>query len=141
MKKTTGVGDVCTSVGDQEKVLCMLVYRDQSTGALGQSTGGCPGVLCRFSAGISRLLCQCSRLIFFPRVEQSTDMPVSRLVLSRNLHQSTGCLDQSTDRLGRVLERCFKRVSTKGINSWGWCNVLYVARIVPRGYKRPLGIT
>src|SRR3954465_9467647 len=47
------------------------------------------------------------RLMAFSRVEQSTDMPVSRLVLSRNLHQSTGCLDQSTDRLGRVLERCF----------------------------------
>ena len=50
---------------------------------------------------------QCSRLIFFPRVEQSTDMPVSRLVLSRNLNQSTGGLDQSTDRLSQVLERVF----------------------------------
>src|SRR3954471_10321843 len=29
---------------------------------------GTQGVLCMFSAGISRLLCQCSRLIFFPRV-------------------------------------------------------------------------
>src|SRR5436189_2334015 len=119
----------------------MLVYRDQSTGALDQSTGGCPGVLCRFSAGISRLLCQCSRLIFFPRVEQSADIPVSRLVLSRNLYQSTDSLDQSTDRLGRVLKRCFKRVSTKGINGWDWCNELYVVGIVPGGYKTLLGIT
>src|SRR5436189_238315 len=119
----------------------MLVYRDQSTGALDQSTGGCPGVLCRFSAGISRLVVPVSRLMAVPRVEQSTDIPVSRLVLSRNLHQSTGCLDQSTDRLGRVLERCFKRVSTKGINGWDWRNDLYMVGIVLRGYKRPLGIT
>ena len=69
LKKITGVGDVCTSVGDQEKVLCMLLYRDQSTGALGQSTGGCPGVLCRFSAGISRLMVPISRLMAIPRVE------------------------------------------------------------------------
>src|SRR3954463_16370305 len=50
----------------------------------------------------SRLMVPGSRLGVFPRVWQSTDMPISRLVLSRNMLQSTGCLDRSTGRLGRV---------------------------------------
>ena len=68
-------------------------------------------------------------------------VPVSRMVHVQRLHQSTDSLDQSTGRLGRVLERVFKRVSTKGINGWDWFNDLYVVRIVLRGYKRPYGIT
>ena len=114
----------------------MLVYRDQSTGALDQSIGGCPRVLCRFSAGISRLVVPVSRLMVILRVWQSTD----------GARQSTGTcpetspvedsLEQSTGRLGRVLERVFKQVSTMGINGWDWFYVFYMDGIVPRGYKR-----
>src|SRR4051812_17004888 len=38
-----------------------------------QSTGGSTGVLCRFSAGISRLVVPVSRLMAFSRVEQLTN--------------------------------------------------------------------
>ena len=73
LKKITGVGDDCTSVGDQEKMLCKFLYRYQSTGGFISRLVVIQEVLYRFSAGISQLVVPVSRLIVIQRVGQSTD--------------------------------------------------------------------
>src|SRR3954466_10109723 len=64
-----------------------------------------PGVDCCMSrVQTSRLPAGCSRLMQFQRVEQSTSVPVSRLMFVPRLKQSTGMTDQSTGRSWRLQE-------------------------------------
>src|SRR3954468_13705417 len=65
-----------------------------------------PGVDCCMSrVQTSRLPAGCSRLMQFQRVEQSTGVPVSRLMFVPRLKQSTGLTGQSTGRSYRATGR------------------------------------
>ena len=82
--------------------------KDQSTGGSDQSTGS-PQELCAGTVHKDQSTdVPVSRLMFYLRVWQSTDMPVSRLVTPRLKLSVDWCLDQSTGRLRRVLERVFQ---------------------------------
>ena len=103
MELITSFWKVEGCVEAKEKLLYRFSAADQSTGGSDQSTEGHPRALCRFCAQ-----------------DQSTDMPVSRLITQQRDDQSTDDWHQSTDRVAEATDRVLDGLQLLGNDLMAW---------------------